>query len=75
MQSPGSLLWEPFARISSQLGQYGARAASWDQGLVPPHMVAHPEAVFVDHLPIEGVWRLVISKPLTSSLLPSLSKM
>lgn len=55
MQSTGSLLWEPLASISFQLGQSGARAASWDQGLIPPHMVAHPEAVFVDHLPMEGV--------------------
>lgn len=70
MQSTGSLLWEPLARISFQLGQSGARAASWDQGLVPPHMVTHPEAVFVDNLSMESIWELVTSKPLTSSLLP-----
>lgn len=73
MQSTESLLWKPFARISFQLGQSGARAASWDQGLVPPHTVAHTEAVFVDHLPMEGIWELVTSKHLTSSLLPSLT--
>lgn len=70
MQSTGSLLWEPLASISFQLGQSGARAASWDQGLIPPRMVAHLEAVFVDHLPMEGIWELVTSKPLTTSLLP-----
>lgn len=67
MQSTGSLLLEPLSRISFQSG---ARAASWDQGLVPLHMVAHLEAVFVDHLPMEGVWELVTSKPLITSLLP-----